>query len=235
MVCILGGSGFIGTRLADRLEHAGVAFRIVDKRASAKYPSLTIVADIRTRDQLVSALKGCTVVINLAAEHKDNVTPKSLYHEVNVVGTENIASVCTELGIRRIVFTSSVAVYGFAPPNTGEDGEFHPFNEYGITKLDAEKVLNTWLESNSANTLAVVRPTVVFGERNRGNVYNLLRQLASGVFVMVGSGQNMKSMAYVGNVVEFLFAMIRAPERKLVFNYVDKPDLTMNQIGRAHV
>lgn len=233
MIGIVGGSGFIGTRLAERLESSGREFRIIDKNLSAKFPAKTFLADVRERDKLKTALAGCTVVVNLAAEHKDNVTPKSLYHEVNVFGSENIASVCTELGILRIVFTSSVAIYGFAPPNTDENGRFSPFNEYGVTKLAAEKVLDAWLESDMRNSLAVVRPTVVFGERNRGNVYNLLRQVASGFFVMVGPGRNLKSMAYVGNLVEFLIAMINASERKLVFNYVDKPDLTMNQLVPA--
>ena len=53
-------------------------------------------------------------------------------------------------------------------------------------------------------SLVIVRPAAVFGEGNRGNVYQLLRQIASRRFVMVGSGHNRKSMAYVGNVSALL-------------------------------
>ena len=52
--------------------------------------------------------------------------------------------------------------------------------------------------------MTIIRPTVIFGEKNRGNVYNLLKQIASGKFLMIGKGQNRKSMAYVGNVVAFI-------------------------------
>ena len=50
----------------------------------------------------------------------------------------------TEKGVVCIVFTSSVAVYGFAPPNTDESGAINPFNEYGRTKCDAEQVYREW-------------------------------------------------------------------------------------------
>jgi nucleoside-diphosphate-sugar epimerase len=74
---------------------------------------------------------------------------------------------------------------------------------------------------------------VIFGEGNKGNVYNLLRQLATGRFFMVGKGMNRKSMAYVGNLVEFLARLADADQGVHVFNYADKPDLTMSQLLRV--
>lgn len=76
----------------------------------------------------------------------------------------------------------------------------------------------------------IIRPTVVFGEQNRGNVYNLLRQIASGRFVMVGSGENRKSMAYVENVAAFIEYCISFKPGVHVYNFADKPDFTMNQL-----
>ena len=78
--------------------------------------------------------------------------------------------------------------------------------------------------------MIVVRPTVIFGEGNRGNVFNLLNQIASGNFLMVGKGENKKSMAYIGNVVAFLEACIATNKKYCVYNYVDTPDLTMNNL-----
>ena len=70
-----------------------------------------------------------------------------------------------------------------------------------------------------------------FGERNRGNVYNLLKQISSGKFLMVGKGRNKKSMAYVGNIVAFIrFLIENKTEGYHVYNYVDKPDFTMNEL-----
>jgi nucleoside-diphosphate-sugar epimerase len=71
---------------------------------------------------------------------------------------------------------------------------------------------------------------VVFGEQNRGNVYNLLRQISSGKFVMIGDGLNRKSMAYVGNVVAFIQHSLTFKPGVHIFNYIDKPDFTMNEL-----
>lgn len=78
--------------------------------------------------------------------------------------------------------------------------------------------------------MTIIRPTVVFGEGNRGNVYNLFRQIASGRFVMIGSGNNMKSMAYVENIAARLEHALDQQSTYQVSNYVDKPDFTMNQL-----
>jgi nucleoside-diphosphate-sugar epimerase len=111
-----------------------------------------------------------------------------------------------------------------------ENGPFEPFNEYGRTKLQAEAVYRAWAAEDPTRTLVIVRPTVVFGEGNRGNVYNLLRQIATGRFFMVGSGTNIKSMAYVGNVAAFIaHALTRGPGVH-ISNYVDTPDMNTGQL-----
>lgn len=230
-VAVIGGAGFIGTRLCQTLEKSGVVFRIVDKRISETFPSNTVLADVTEIESLHEALRGCDAIINLAAEHRDDVRPRSLYDEVNVQGAQNVCDAAHALGIRNILFTSSVAVYGFAPADTGEDGIISPFNDYGRTKAEAEVVYRGWqCAAPEQRALVIVRPTVVFGERNRGNVYNLLKQIASGVFVMVGDGTNRKSMAYVGNVAAFLQHMLNTPPGLHVCNYVDKPDFNMNSL-----
>ena len=169
------------------------------------------------------------VIVNLAAVHRDDIRDKSQYRRTNVDGAENITKVCEEKGIEKIVFTSTVAVYGFAEPGTDETGEISPFNEYGRTKFEAEEKLRAW-QSKGQNALLIVRPTVIFGEGNRGNVFNLLNQIASGKFVMIGKGENKKSMAYIGNVVAFLETCITTKRKYGVYNYVDTPDLTMNEL-----
>lgn len=232
MISVIGGSGFIGTRLVSRLINK-YSVTIVDKNVSSDFSDLSKVADIRSKAELISSVQG-DVVVNLAAEHRDDVSPKSLYHEVNVVGAENICDVANEKGIRKIVFTSSVAVYGFAPIGTDESGGINPFNEYGKTKWEAEKVYRGWQQEDPVNrSLVVIRPTVVFGERNRGNVYNLLKQIASGKFMMIGSGRNRKSMAYVENVAAFIeYSIDNFGPGIHTLNYIDKPDFDMNSLVR---
>lgn len=94
----------------------------------------------------------------------------------------------------------------------------------------AEEALRGWYNNNPQDkSLTIIRPTVIFGERNRGNVYNLLKQIASGKFLMVGKGTNYKSMAYVGNIAAFIkYHLENTKPGYQVFNYIDKPDVNMN-------
>jgi len=229
-ITIIGGSGFIGTRLTSRLLALGHTINIADKNKSNKYPNLWNYADVREQGTLEKTLVGSEVVINLAAEHRDDVSPKSLYNDVNVTGAENVCKVCTKLGIRKIIFTSSVAVYGFAPIGTDETGKINYFNEYGHTKWLAEEKLKEWLFSNNENSLTIIRSTVVFGEQNRGNVFNLLKQIASGKFMMIGSGKNIKSMVYVENIAAFIEYNLNNLNGEHLFNYIDKPDYNMKTL-----
>ena len=227
-ITVIGGSGFVGTNLCRELHLKQQDFEIIDLKMSNQFSEKCKIADVRDVQSLREAITG-DVVVNLAAVHRDDVRDKSEYFRTNVDGAENIARVCSEKGIKKIVFTSTVAVYGFAAPGTDENGTINPFNEYGRTKFEAEKKLRAW-HANGDNALIIVRPTVIFGEGNRGNVYNLLNQIASGKFLMVGKGENKKSMAYIGNIVAFLETCVTTKQKYGVYNYVDTPDLTMNEL-----
>lgn len=229
-VTILGGSGFIGSRLMTRMKELGQYARIGDLRPSDQFPEDWTSCDVRKIFTLKILCEGSSAIINLAAEHRDDVRPISRYHETNVEGARQVCQAARESGIRTLVFTSSAAVYGFHPFPVDESGPFEPFNAYGTTKLLAEGIYRTWADEDASRSLVIIRPTVVFGEGNRGNVHNLLRQIAMGKFVMVGSGTNRKSMAYVGNVADALLHSLTLGPGTHIFNYVDTPDLTMKQL-----
>ena len=221
MIKIIGGSGFVGSRLASEIED----FEVLDIRL----PIDKGYVDITNYDTLSSRIDAGDVVVLLAAEHKDDVTPISKYYETNVRGTQNVLDQMDLVGCKHLIFTSSVAVYGLNKDNPSESHTVDPFNHYGKSKWDAETVIKAWYDKAPKNkSITVIRPTVIFGEKNRGNVYNLLRQIATGKFLMIGKGQNKKSMAYVGNVVAFVKHRIElAEEGYHIYNYVDMPDLTM--------
>jgi nucleoside-diphosphate-sugar epimerase len=227
---IIGGSGFIGTRLINRLNKSiGYNIAIVDKEISLEYPNISMLADVRNKSALISTIFSCDTIINLAAEHRDDISPSSLYGEVNIDGAINVCAAARERDIKRIIFTSSVAVYGLERDGTSEAGRIAPFNEYGRTKWEAEKIYVAWQAEDTQNrSLVIVRPTVVFGEKNRGNVYNLFKQVSSGRFLMIGNGLNCKSMAYVENVAAFLEYSLEFKAGVHIYNYTDKPNLNMN-------
>lgn len=233
-ITLIGASGFVGTRLIDLLKQAPNEYELknVDLLPSHFFNDITVIGDVREQSQMDELLKGADLVVLLAAQHRDDVTPTSLYYDTNVGGMEVTLKAMEKNGIKRLVFFSSVAVYGLNKPNPKEDyNPKEPFNHYGISKLRAEHVAEAWFDKHPDWNIDIIRPTVIFGERNRGNVYNLLKQIASGHFVMVGKGDNMKSMAYVGNIVAFVKYMIdNVTSGYNVFNYIDKPDMTMNEL-----
>ncbi len=230
-IAVIGGSGFIGTRLVELLLQDGHSVRIIDKRDSEAYPELRVAGDVRSADDMLRGCAGCDVIYNLAAEHKDDVRPISLYDDVNVDGARNVCDAAAELGIQKIIFTSTVAIYGFSEHELDEHAAVGYINDYGRTKYEAEQVYLGWAAAATDRHLRIIRPTAVFGEGNRGNVYNLIRQLGRKHFLMVGDGANRKSIAYVGNVAELLkFLLSLDGDAVEIFNYADKPDLRMNEL-----
>jgi nucleoside-diphosphate-sugar epimerase len=230
-IAVIGGSGFIGTRLVERLLASGHEVKIVDKADSKTYPQLRVAGDVRSVEDLVSSCEGCDVIYNLAAEHKDDVRPLSLYDDVNVQGARNVCIAAEKLGIEEIIFTSTVAIYGFSEQELDEDASNNYINDYGRTKYEAEQVFLEWVAGSSTRLLRIIRPTAVFGETNRGNVYNLIRQLGKKHFLMVGDGKNRKSIAYVGNISACLEFFLSLQGKNIeIFNYADKPDLQMNEL-----
>lgn len=230
-ITLIGGSGFVGTRLIDLLKQGGAELLNIDKQQSHFFPQLTEIGDVRDKERLVQLLRGTDVVVLLAAEHRDDISPVSLYYDVNVGGMRNTLEAMEANGVKRIVFTSSVAIYGLNKKNPNEEHEKAPFNHYGKSKWQAEQLLQEWYKEHPDWNVNILRPTVIFGERNRGNVYNLLHQIACGKFFMVGNGENRKSMAYIGNIVAFIqFLMNSRKEGYEAYNYVDKPDFSMNEL-----
>lgn len=231
-ITIIGGSGFVGTKLISLLsQHNDLSLKNIDKNQSLDFPSITIIGNVLDASGLKEALKGTDLVILLAAEHRDDVTPTSLYYDVNVQGMRNTLEAMAHNGVKRIIFTSSVAVYGLDKPNPNEEAAKDPFNHYGISKWEAEQVLDAWAKHHLDWNINIVRPTVIFGEGNRGNVFNLLNQIATGKFMMIGAGNNQKSMTYVGNIIAFLYFLIREKTQGYqIYNYVDKPDFTTNDL-----
>ncbi len=231
-IAIIGGSGFVGTKLIDALSaQSEVSIVNIDKQPSEAHPAVTVLGNVLNPDSLSNPLIGADTVVLLAAEHRDDVSPTSLYYDVNVKGMQNTLEAMKQQGVKRLIFTSSVAIYGLDKDNPNESFPAEPFNHYGKSKWEAEVVLQQWAQDHPDWSIGIVRPTVIFGEGNRGNVFNLLNQIASGKFMLIGKGNNEKSMSYIGNIVAFLQFLISQNTAGVnVYNYVDKPDFTTKDL-----
>jgi nucleoside-diphosphate-sugar epimerase len=229
-ILIIGGSGFVGSCLINKLSN-NYNIKNIDKNSSPFFQNISSIGNILNKEDIFIDAETKTIVL-LAAEHRDDVAPVSLYYDVNVQGTKNVLQAMDRASVKNLVFTSSVAIYGLNKKNPDETHKEDPFNHYGKSKWEAELAIKEWYENDPNNkSVTILRPTVIFGERNRGNVYNLLKQISSGRFMMIGKGHNKKSMAYVGNIVAFIKSRLDSIELGYhIFNYADKPDFNMTEL-----
>lgn len=137
-ITFIGGSGFVGTRLIELLKKAKIELQNIDKQQSHFFPEITVIGDVRDKEILVKLLRDTDIVVLLAAEHRDDVTPITKYYDVNVGGMQNVLAAMEANSVKRIVFTSSVAVYGLNKKNPNENHPKDPFNHYGKSKWLAE-------------------------------------------------------------------------------------------------
>lgn len=216
--------------MAEMLRAEGTPFVIGDLRRSDLFPDYSTRVDVRRAEDVLAVLREGDLVVNLAAVHRDDVRPPSLYAETNVGGAVAVVDACESRNVRTIVFTSSVAVYGHVAGVADEEYPCRPANAYGQSKLAAEQVYRQWYNRDDGRHLSVIRPTVVFGEGNRGNVFSLLQQVSRRFLVMIGDGANRKSIAYVGNVARAVLWLSTRGSGEFCYNYVDEPVLSMMEV-----
>lgn len=236
-VLVTGGSGFIGRYICERIIHDGGQVSILDlvppswKRDGASF----VQGDVRDPAAVDRALAGCGEVIHLAAAHHDFGISDETYFDVNEGSARVLCAAMDRAGVKTACFYSSVAVYGSAPEPRTEDVAPAPVAPYGASKLAGERVFEQWTRAGGGRRVIVMRPAVVFGPRNFANMYALIRQIHSRLFVPIGRGTNVKSTAYVENLVDATFYLMGQANRPPfdVYNYVDTPDLTSREICDA--
>ncbi|MBL0169337.1 MAG: NAD(P)-dependent oxidoreductase [Gemmatimonadaceae bacterium] len=232
-ILVTGGTGFIGGHVCARLLQQGHELTLLDLHPRiGSPPGVRFVrGDVRDADTVRDAMDGCEAVLHLAAAHHDAGIAEQTYFDVNVGSTELLVREMTRRGLRKICYYSSAAVYGSGPTVRYERSPSMPENPYGRSKWDAEGVLQKAVAAGQVDAL-IIRPSVTFGPNNFANMYSLLRQIDSGMFLQVGSGSNIKSLSYVENLCDFtLWAWRRHRGGIDTFNWVESPDLTSAQIA----
>lgn len=241
IVCITGGSGFIGSYFYRALQDRGIGISILDLVAptwDTKGNRVTI-GDIRDTDALREAMNGADACLHLAAAHHDFGINHDEYFSVNEGGAKALCAALDEHGIKTVCFYSSVAVYGNAPEPRTVASIPEPFSPYGQSKLAAERVFHDWTKQDASRNCLIIRPTVTFGPGNYANMYSLIRQIHRRKFFPVGKGLNIKSLSYVENIVDatlYLWNLGNSPRFSKeadgcdTYNYIDKPDLNSHEI-----
>ncbi|MEW6335101.1 MAG: NAD-dependent epimerase/dehydratase family protein [Thermodesulfobacteriota bacterium] len=204
LVLVTGATGAIGPLVVSALRDAGHTVRTlsIDPAPAGTWPAdvEARIGDVTDVSAVRAAVRGVDAVVHLAALlHQVNPPDhlQALYQKINVGGTENMVGCAEKEHVGRVLFFSTISVYGDTGGRFVDEGtEPRPDTLYGQTKLDAEKRVLA-ARDKAGNPIGVVlRLAAVYGARVKGNYRQLFRALESGWFVPVGRGQNRRTVIY---------------------------------------
>ena len=197
-IIIIGSSGFIASHLKFELVKKHNIFGIDLKRSI----NTKFLLDVRQELVLNKLPKKIDVIINLAAVHREPGHKPHEYFNTNILGAENVCKFAEEVGCKRIIFTSSISPYGIEDKLKDEDTIPCPNTPYGSSKLAAEKIHIAWQNRNIKNRiLTIVRPGVVFGKGEGGNMSRLVKLIHKNFFFYMGNKNTRKAGIYVKELV----------------------------------
>jgi len=218
MVLVTGATGFIGLALVKRLAMSRVPARAVVRRTGlqilANVPCVH-VADIGPDTDWRQSLVGIDVVVHLAGFAHVNRLERgdlNLMRQINVNGTANLALQAGQCGVKHFAFVSSIgAVRDQSEEIIKLEMPCNPTTAYGKSKLEAEKVLLKAAQE-SGMEWTIVRPPLVYGRGNPGNMERLLKLIGSGIPLPLASVRNRRSFIYVENLVDLITACLGNPK-----------------------
>ena len=225
---VTGGAGFIGSNLVRALLERGDDVRVLDNfstgnRANLEGLDVEIVeGELRSYERVHNAVRDTEVVYHLGALGS---VPRSVQdpltsNAVNVEGTLNVLLAARDVGVRRVVFSSSTSVYGSSRQlPTSEVTPPDPLSPYGVAKLAAERYCISFSRVYESFESVVLRYFNVFGERQSPSsqyaavVPLFVTAIAAGLPVQIhGDGEQSRDFTYVGNVVDATILAAEAPE-----------------------
>lgn len=175
--------------------------------------------------------KGCHTVIHTAGLVHNPNAPYQEYEVVNVRATQQLAEACVANQVKTLIFFSSSAVYGEGPfSNIDESAPLRAKSPYAVSKATSE----TFLQGLQGRIprIIILRPSLVFGEGDRGNLLKMIREIKSQRYKHIGKGETGKSVIYVKDLARaLLLCLDKVPEGYHVFNVANPTPVTVHDLA----
>ncbi len=235
-----------------KFENLPPKFEQYSKESKIKFVALDVRQPIPVKNQFdepvdsyaeeLSADLPSTVdlIVNLAAIHREPGHEKFEYYDTNIPGAENICNWARAINCTNIVFTSSIAVYGTEKigPKT-EESVPQPNSPYGVSKLAAEHIHEDWVKESAERRLLIVRPGVIFGTGEAGNITRMIKGIRSRYFVFLSNQNVVKSGGYVkelcNSIVWMMDWQLKQNLPEVIYNFTFNPAATVRQYAQAIV
>ena len=225
---IFGGSGFIGTFFAQYLieEHNFSKVYLYDlediteknssfRRSVIDRYSQIIIVHGNVKDPIKwMPSKPIDLIANFAAVHREPGHKDYEYYECNIQGAENVCNWAAKLNCSKIIFTSSIAPYGPSEDIRDEQSIPVPTSAYGGSKLAAEKIHQIWQAKEEQRQLVIVRPGVVFGPGEGGNVSRLIKAVRKRYFFYMANRDTRKAGIYVKELCRAMMWVLNSKKAK---------------------
>ena len=234
-ILITGSNGFVGSRLMYYLIENGHQVLGIDnsEECNIKNHQKTIIGDIRNIEDLRKLNEHeFELIIHCAASKHDFGISREEYFSNNEYGTQILIDYASERNINKIIYYSTVSVYGYQSHPCDETAEYLSNTVYGDSKFAGEKVIWKWQEEKpNKRCVITLRPSVIYGPNNYANMYNLIKQMNKFPWLMVGNGSHIKSMISLENMMDLTYFVLDILKPGIQnFNCIDKPYLTVRKL-----
>lgn len=199
-ILVTGADGFIGKPMCERLAQEYEVVALLAKKCEGPWSSM-IIADLVNDEIDLSAVAPIDTIIHLAgkAHAISEVGESDEYFALNTKGTAKVLKAAQKIGVRRFVFFSSVKAMGEGRHQAeDEQTPCRPSGPYGQSKLDAEKLV---LEGNYVPEPVVLRPSMVYGPTDKGNLPRMIKMIRKGLFMPLPDTNNRRSMIHLDDVI----------------------------------
>ena len=234
--CLLvGGSGFVGTHISKYyLNNLFDKIHILDlEKPGYSHESISFTqGDVREPiDPDLCDFKP-DWIFNLAAIHREPGHRPEEYFETNIKGAKHVCKYANAVNCKNIYFTSSISVYGPVHEATDENSLTCPNSPYGSSKLAAEYIHDGWQKAGKDRRLLIVRPGVIYGPGDPGNIMRMIEAIRKGYFAFPGNTNIKKSYAYIYGLLESIkFFIEKDGVDNIRYNYVEYPTETIGEIA----